>query len=196
MESPFTDLTLRRYLAGALDPARREELDAALAVDPSLAARLAQLEATTVGQELGAWRVPPPRALDRVWGLRGELRLAAAMGDAEEADYVELRVQVPPGLEAHRVALLAGEAGAWEVLLPAAPEEDRPVSGWPREADGRLRLDLDAASASARLAVALLPPDVAIDWAGASRWGAVQRALEEGRVPVMSLAVRTPGAGG
>ena len=185
-EQAVSDTTLRRYLAGALTPARREEIDAVLRGSPALMARLATLSASTVGEELGAWRVPPPGARSLMQPAL-ELRRAAAMGD-EDADYLELRLDIPEGAHAHRLALLAATDGEWEVLLPERADEDRPLATWPREADGRLRLDLDIAGLS-RLAVAFLPPDLDIDWSDTDRWAELRAGLAAGRVPVMSVRV-------
>lgn len=195
MDIAVTDRTLRRYLAGAMDPGRREEIEAALAVSPTLRARLAGLVATTVRDEPSAWRVPPVGA-PSPWALSPSLTAGAAMSDEEAApgDYVELRFQAGDAHAEHRVFVLERlAAGDWEVLFPTAPDELLPVRDFPREPDGRLRLDVVLnPSSTGRIAVALVPADVHIGWDGptGARWAGLCAALDEGRVPVESVSLR------
>ena len=193
MDAPVTDRTLRRYLAGAMDPGRREEIEAALAASPRLRERLALLAATTLRDEPSAWRLPPPsaRGLHR---LTPDVQAAAAMGEDgfQDDDYVEIRFQAPEELSDHRLALLErGADGDWSVLYPQSDQEDRPLSAFPREPDGRVRVDVALSGPGlSRLAIALIPTDIDIDWsvAPARRWLALQEALREGRVPVETAA--------
>lgn len=194
MDAPVTDRTLRRYLAGAMDPGRREEIEAALAASPRLRERLTLLVATTVRDEPSAWRLPPPGARGQ-HALTPAVQTAAAMGEDgfQDDDYVELRFQAPEGLSDHRLALLErGADGDWTVLYPQAPEEDRPLSAFSRETDGRVRLDVALSGAGpGRLAVALLPAELIIDWGApeAERWIGLQDALSQGRLPVETAAL-------
>jgi len=189
MDAPVTDRTLRRYLAGAMDPGRREEIEAALAASPRLRERLALLVATTIRDEPSAWRVPPPGARGP-FAIAPEVRTAVAMGEDgfQDDDYIELRFLAPEGLAGHRLALLErGEGGDWTVLYPQSAEEDRPLSAFPREADGRVRMDVALGGPGLhRLAVAFVPEGMEIDWSAApvARWAGLQEALSEGRIPV------------
>lgn len=187
MDAPLSERTLRRYLAGALDPGRREEVEAALASSVALRERLALLVATTVREEPSEWRLPPAGARGP-WAMQPAVQVGAMMGEdiPDPDDYVELRFLPPTGCEDHRLMVLErGVDGEWDVLFPATPEEERTLSGLPREADGRVRLDI-VTSPGRRLAVALAPADVQIDWTQAppARWSALRAALAEGRVPV------------
>lgn len=197
MDAPVSDRTLRRYLAGALDPGRREEIEAALAASPRLGERLALLVATTVPEPASAWRLPPPGARGP-WSLAPAAQLGAAMGEeaADLADWLELRFRAPEGCEAHRVIVLERAAGAdWEVIFPTCADEELPLSALPREADGRVRLDLAPAAEPRRVAVALLAPEIAIAWEGEpeARWAGLREALAEGRAPVETATLRAGG---
>lgn len=194
MTPPVSDRTLRRYLAGALDPGRREEIEAALAASSALRERLGVLMATTVSMEASPWRLPPVGARG-AWSLSSTVQAGAAMGDEEEGlvagDYVELRFQPPEGHGEHRLALMRrSPLGEWEVLFPSGPSEERRVAALPHDTEGRVRLDVAVeAPGPLLLAVALLPPDVAIAWEAPepARWAEVQAALDQGRVPVETL---------
>ena len=187
MDIAVTDRTLRRYLAGAMDPGRREELEAALAVSSTLRARLAGLVASTVSDEPSAWRVPPVGA-PGPWSLSPMVQAGAAMSDedAVAGDYVELRFQAPAALDAADVFVLERLAdGDWEVLFPA--------SAFPREPDGRLRLDVVLnAGSTGRIAVALVPSDVSVAWSepAPARWVELLTALGEGRVAIEAATAR------
>lgn len=196
MDLNVTDRTLRRYLAGALDPGRREEIEAALAVSPALRARLAALVATTVRDEPSAWRVPPVGA-QTPWSLRPDLSAGAAMGEEAPAagDYVELRFSASPEVRSYDVFVLERRAdGDWEVLFPSTSDERLAAASFPREADGRLRLDVVLQpSSTGRFAVALVPPDVGVAWGEADPWAALREALDQGRVPVEAATLARAG---
>lgn len=195
MDIAVTDRTLRRYLAGAMDPGRREELEAALAVSPTLRARLAGLVASTVSDEPSAWRVPPVGA-PGPWSLSPMVQAGAAMSDedAVAGDYVELRFQAPAALDAADVFVLERLAdGDWEVLFPASADERLPARAFPREPDGRLRLDVVLnAGSTGRIAVALVPSDVSVAWSepAPARWVELLTALGEGRVAIEAATAR------
>ncbi len=197
MDAPLSDRTLRRYLAGALDPGRREEVEAALAASRSLRDRLAALSASTVREEPSGWRLPPVGARGP-WALTPALQQGAMMGEDEPGadDYVELRFSPPEGLGSRRLVVLErGVDGEWEVIFPAAPEEERAIDSLPREPDGRIRLDI-VVGEGGRLAVALPPATLGVDWtkAPSERWDALREALERGEIPVETAALtRTSG---
>ncbi len=192
MDPFFGDRTLRRYLAGALEPPRAEEVEAALAADPALRERLALLRATTVQASLDPWRVPPPG----LW-LPGapatEVRLALTLGEEPgPGDLVELRVALPEGTEDHLVIVLNRAGGDWTVWFPARPEEEIRAGELPREPDGRARLDLALEQGGRqRLALVLLPPELAVAWEEpeVARWEPVRDAVASGRAPVITLEV-------
>lgn len=196
MEIAVSDRTLRRYLAGALIPGRREEIEAALAISPTLRARLAALSATTVADEPSAWRVPPVGALGP-WALRPSVAAGAAMSaeDAMDGDYVELRFQAQDALGDATVFVLERRPdGDWEVLFPASADERLPARAFPREPDGRLRLDVVLnAGSTGRIAVALVPADVPVSWTepAPARWAGLQAALEEGRAAIEAVAIHS-----
>lgn len=195
MTPPVSDRTLRRYLAGALDPGRREEIEASLAASPALRERLGLLYATTLNLAPSPWRMPPLGARG-AWTLESAVQSGAAMGGDEEGpvagDYVEVRLLPPEGHGDYRLALMQrSPVGEWEVLYPSGPSEERRVAALPRDPDGKVRLDVAVdAPGALLLAVALLPPDVAIAWDAPepARWAAVQEALDQGRVPVETLS--------
>ena len=197
MSLSISDRTLRQHLARALDPGRREEVEAALAASADLRARLALLIATTTGPELSPWRLPPPGAR-MPWAIAADLSAGAAMGEEDSlpGDYLELRYEVEEGQAEHRLVLLQRAQGQdWEVLFPAAPGEDRPLRAYPREADGRIRLDLAVAdTGTGSLALAFIPPSWTVDWTlpPSARWMALQEALGRGALPVRTL--RPPNA--
>lgn len=194
MDAPVSERTLRRYLAGALDPGRREEVEAALSASPRLREQLALLVATTVREEPSDWRLPPAGARGP-FALEPAVQPGAMMGEdaPDEDDYVELRFGAPDALGAHRLFVLErGEDGEWEVLFPVAPEEERTLASLPRTTEGQIRLDIvPRRHAGLRLAVALVPADVTVAWALAApaRWDGLRAALAEGRVPVESATL-------
>lgn len=200
MDAPVSDRTLRRYLAGALDPGRREEVEAALAASPRLRERLALLMATTAREQPSAWRLPPVGAAGP-WALSPSVQAGVAMGEEslEAGDYVELRFQPPPGREDHRVVLLErGPDADWDVIFPLSRAEERALSSWRREDDGGVRVDVTLSRAGrVRLALVLLPPEVALAWDAPAerRWEPVLAALAEGRAPVATVELAPSATG-
>lgn len=194
MDAPVTDRTLRQYLARALDPGRREEVEDALAQSRTLRDRLALLRATTVADEPSAWRVPP-LGLAGPWGLHAGLSAGAAMGEDAPGvgDYLELRFDVPPGLGHHRLVVIErGSDAEWTVLYPTCAAEERAARLLPRDATGRASVDVVVGEVGPqRLAVALIPDDVPVAWDrdGAARWAEVQAAIAAGRAPVQAVSL-------
>jgi hypothetical protein len=189
---PVTDLLLRRYLAGALDPPDEALVAEALRGDAALQARLAGLLVAEIPAEAPTWRLPPPGARTPR-PLAAGVRAGALMDDDRApaaGDFVELRLEVPPEALDHRVVVLARQEG-WEVIAPGSPEEVLTGADLPAEADGRRRLDLLLEGPGPwRFAAVLLPPGEVIAWQrpGPERWVEIQRALAEGRLAATTVS--------
>jgi len=157
-------LELERFALGELDPERRRGIEAALAADPSLRARLASIEADS-------------RPLPSLPGLADDLPLPADSGeplpDPDAGGEVVVLRRWRPLLGG--AALLAAAAAALVVQLPntASAEFPAPSTTWK---GGELSLRLDRARAGSvragatrfvdgdRIAVRLTCPPGARPW--------------------------------
>ena len=151
--------TLAAWAADALDPARRAEVERALAASPSL-----RLEATALRRSLtadgpgAAWRVPPPGL-----GLSVEVTPVAVL-DARPS---RVRVRLPPS--SGPVVVLRRSGADWEVEAVLAPTDT---------------LDL---AVGHHWAVALAEPDWDAKADAARAYEALRDGIANGRVPVTSL---------
>lgn len=182
MSSTFSDTRLRRYLAGALTPPRREEVEEALLRDPLLQARLAELRQDAPVEPVSPWRMPPVG----LWSGK-DMEVSAeplyVMSGEGEPESVAIQVSLPEGSEADLFVLLERTADGWEIILPTGPDDSFTAGELPRESDGRVRLDIEVQGRGPwRFAVLLVPPTIAVDWASEEPWAAVQQALAEGRL--------------
>ncbi len=185
-----SDRLLRQYLAEAMDPPRAEEIRDAVAASPELQARLAELIATTPPEppspqaESLPWMLPPPGAR-APFLMQGSLADGLLM-DGQDADWVELSIDVPePDLGCVVVVLERGD-DAWQIVFPAHDDEvvragELPVVGSAR------RLDVTLQPGSARLAVLLVPDPP--DLSAADPWEAVRQAVASGQHPLITFDV-------
>lgn len=189
--SSFTTATLRLYLVDALEPTEAARVDAAIAADPALAARLDALRATGWPPRLdppGPWRVPPPdrRAADSgvAGGVLGEVVVRVG-------DVCRIQIAAPPDLAAREVMVLRLDGARWQVEIPQAAAERTPAELLARDGD-RLCVDFLARppGGDQRWAVALpLASEVdGIDFA-APDWSAVQQRIARRQVPVRAVDI-------
>lgn len=181
-----TDLSLRRYLAGALEPPMQALVEAALRADPVLRARLDGLRLNAAPHD--PWRLPPPGAAATL-GLGASARAGAVM-DAAAADYIELRLSVPEEALTHQVLLLSRAPDGWRVIAPESADEVFTAADLPAEPDGARRVDLSLeGDAPWRFGVVLLPPAVAIPWDAPppERWSDIQARITLGELRVEAV---------
>lgn len=184
-----SDRVLRQYLAEALEPPRAEEVREALARSPALAARLALLIAETPPEpappERPGWRMPPP-GVTAPFLLQGTFASGAVM-DADQADWIELSIEVPEADLDCVVVVLERRDAAWEVLFPTDEDEVIRASELPHEGSLR-RLDVTLQPEVERLSVVLVPevPDLG----AADPWASVREAVASGQRPVITFDVR------
>lgn len=129
---------LAAWVAGALDPARREEVARAVAVSPDLQRKVEELSQEIVATRPPAprWRIPPPG-----------LGLAVHATPVAVLDAAPSRVRVELPATERAVVLLRRQGAEWEVaaVLAPGPSIDLAVGeewavalaepGWDRVAD-------------------------------------------------------------
>lgn len=197
--TPQSDVRLLAWLAGALEPGDALVVQEAVAAEPALAARAAQLRARLDPPAAAPrrWRVPPPRVAGGRAGLSIRRAPTATMSTEPESvragERFRLRI-APLDRPADRLLVVLYRGAAdWEVVFPATPEEAVALSVLPAKPDGARYLDLVArAEPQQRWAVALpLRADAAPDWAAppAARWAALQETLRAGATPIASAAL-------
>lgn len=181
----ISDRLLGQYLAEALEPPERRRVERALSEVPGARERLERLRTTQLDEPADPWIVPPP-------GLPSQLRAAtapAAVMDSTASAWWVVRLDASPEVEDHTVVVLEREEGAWSVVFPATSAERITVSALPHDEEGRVRLDL-AAGSPRRVAVAMVPPSLPIDFAASvssTRWDHVKQAIRSGTIPVVSF---------
>lgn len=194
-----SDRSLLALLTGALEPDERTELQARVADEPDLQARLALLGerlSETLRPTSRPWMIPPPtlRAPEapRLWARP----LSAMAGDAVRVgDSFELIVDSVPEPEASDIFVLRRVGDApWQVLFPGVEAERVALSVVPPESDGRrlLRVEAQPPPGPQRYALALVPSAVEVDWTAPEpqRWDAVRASLADGSAPVVSVDVQ------
>lgn len=191
------DTTLYADLVGALEPGTAAELRAALAANPAAASRRRRF-AEALDALLA--EVDPPEWTPALFALGGQLELSTrshAVMDLSATRTVPLHLPVEEALLEHHVLVLVQEAGeeAWSVELPRRPEEWLRLAELPRDADGGAVLDLVRGARPRHFAIALLPPEVEIDWdaSGPERWAGVRAAIADGRARIGIIEI-APGA--
>lgn len=174
---------LGQYLAGALEPPERRRVERALAERPEARSRLDALRALEHDEPRHPWIVPPPSLPSALQATSAP----AAVMEAGSGAWLVVRLAVADDQQDHVVVVLERTGEAWEVVFPATAEERTTVGMLPREGE-QARLDL-AEIPPRRIAVALVPPDVAIRFeSGADeRWSAVRAGLASGTIPVVSF---------
>ncbi|MBX2804227.1 MAG: hypothetical protein KTR31_41585 [Myxococcales bacterium] len=181
-----SDRVLRQYIAEALDPPRFEEVSEALAASPALRERLALLLATTVQSSPHRWLLPPPGV--RAPAVLGGAAMRGAVMDGDEADWMELALQVPDDQLDHVVVVLE-LVDEWRVLAPVRVEEivtAGALPSHPREA-GHRRIDVTPAPDATRVAVALV--EHAPDLTAPDPWADVRRRVAMGELLAVTFVV-------
>jgi hypothetical protein len=184
------DAALALWLAGALDPDDALEVTEWLEASPEARRRLPALRFEAEAPPVGAWRIPPPAL-----GCRVGLVAPAVMGDGDVRAGERFALWLDPVSPADDfdVVVLRREADGWQVLAPGSAEERFPLSAFPREPDGRHRIDLLARGPAGpqRWAIALMSSRAPIDWSRPpeTRWATLQQDIARGVAPVASFAV-------
>lgn len=193
----INDTTLYADLVGALEPGPASALRAALAANPAAARRRARF-AQALEQLLE--EVDAPAWTPALFAMGGRLELSTrthAVMDLGPTRTVPVHLRVEPGLEDHHVLVLIQEDGdsGWAVELPRAPVEWLRLAELPRDASGEAVLDLVRGPRLRRFAVALLPPEVEVDWSaeGAARWAQAREAISEGRARIGTVEIPPSG---
>lgn len=187
------DTSLYADLVGALEPGPAQALRAALAANPAAARRRARFARAL---EALIEEVDAPTWTPALFAMGGRLELSArshAVMDLGPTRTVPVHIPVEPGLEAHHVLVLIQEEGdgGWSVELPRAPTEWLRLSELPQAEGGEAVLDLVRGARLRRFAVALLPPDVEVDWSaeGADRWSQAREAISAGRARIGTVEI-------
>lgn len=179
----ISDRLLGQYLADALEPPERRRVERALDELPEARARLERFRAADLDEPTDPWIVPPPSLPTP---LQATPAPAAVMDTSASAWWV-VRLDVSEEHHGHVVVVLEREGGSWEVVFPTSAAERTLVGALPREGD-QVRLDL-AAGGPRRVAVALVPPDIPIDFDADEneRWSSVKHSIRAGAVPVVAF---------
>lgn len=181
----ITDRQLRQYIAEALDPPRREEVQDALAASSALRTRLDMLLATPVDLPSDGWILPPPR----VWApnvLAGQVVPGQVMERDAEGGWLEVEFEVPPGREYDVVVVLERRHGRWDVLFPVSSDEVLRAGELPQVANGTRRLDVTVREQE-RVGVVLVPEPP--DFSAPDPWEGVREAVAAGDLPVVTFGV-------
>jgi len=192
----MNDNQLLRYLANALEPGHREEVEAQLMRSPELRVRLEAL-AREVDSRLAPrnrWRIPPPGVPSGRQTFSVASRRLAIMGrPLAPGDLFEIAIAPVPLPESVWFAILSHGADGWEVRFPDSEAEVVALSDIPADTDGQRRIQVRASGQTGRQwwAVALVPMDLAIDWtlAPEARWSPLIDGIADGTVGVTSLEV-------